>query len=135
VVALVFVLGLLAVAVLLVVLGLAAERQPDVRAVLRRIEPLSPGQRARLGVWFAKDRRVPALVRLLPLTAFVYNVIPLDFIPDPIPGIGRFDDRIVLALACWCAVRLARAPFEEHLARIEFVREAGAARFEDPPPV
>ena len=63
-----------------------------------------------------------------------YWIIPFDFIPDPFPRIGRFDDRVALALACWCAVRLARVPFQEHLTRIEYLREVEAARFDDMPP-
>jgi uncharacterized membrane protein YkvA (DUF1232 family) len=133
-VALVFIVAVLAVAVVLSLLGLAAERQPDIRGVLRRIERLSHPQRGRLGVWLAKDPRVSPLVRYLPLTAFVYWIIPFDFIPDPFPKIGRFDDRIALALACWCVVRLARAPFEEHLARIEYLREVEEAHLDDLPP-
>ena len=132
--ALVFILALLTLVALLAFLGLAVERQPDVRGVLGRIEPLSHPQRGRLGVWIAKDPRVPALVRYLPLTAFVYWIIPFDFIPDPFPRIGRFDDRVALALACWCVIRLARVPFHEHLTRIEYLREVEAARFDDMPP-
>jgi uncharacterized membrane protein YkvA (DUF1232 family) len=133
-VALVFILAVLTLAVLLSFLGLAAERQPDVRGALRRIEPLSHPHRGRLGVWIAKDPRVPVFVRYLPLTAFVYWIIPFDFIPDPFPRIGRFDDRVALALACWCAVRLARVPFHEHLTRIEYLREVEIARLDDMPP-
>jgi uncharacterized membrane protein YkvA (DUF1232 family) len=133
-VVLVFIVAVLALAVLLSFLGLAAERQPDVRGALRRIEPLSHPQRGRLGVWVAKDPRVPALVRYLPLTAFIYWIIPFDFIPDPLPRIGRFDDRVALALACWCVVRLARVPLHEHLTRIEYLREVEEARLDDSPP-
>ena len=131
---LVFLLALLALAVLLSFLGLAAERQPDVREALSRIEPLSHPLRGRLGVWIAKDPRVPVVVRYLPLTAFVYWIIPFDFIPDPFPRIGRFDDRVALAVACWCVVRLARVPFREHLTRIEYLREVESARLDDMPP-
>jgi uncharacterized membrane protein YkvA (DUF1232 family) len=132
-VVMVFLVAVVAVAVLLSLLGLAAERQPDVRGVLRRIEPLSHPQRGRLGVWLAKDSRVSPLVRYLPLTAFVYWIIPFDFIPDAFPRIGRFDDRMALALACWCAVRVAPRAFEEHLGRIEYLREVEEARLDDPP--
>lgn len=133
-IALVFIGAVLALAVLLSLLGLAAERQPDVQRMLRRIAPLSHPQRGRLGVWLAKDTRVPPLVRYLPLAAFVYWIIPFDFIPDPFPRIGRFDDRIALALACWCVVRLARGPVEEHLARIEYLHEVEEAWLDDLPP-
>jgi uncharacterized membrane protein YkvA (DUF1232 family) len=125
--------GFAALVILIAWAGLAAERQPRVRAALRRMEPLSPPQRGRLGVWFAKDPQVPALVRLMPLTAFVYWVTPIDFIPDFIPGAGYFDDRIALALATWFATRWAPDAFEEHLARIEYLHEVALARSELPP--
>ncbi|MSP22626.1 MAG: DUF1232 domain-containing protein [Dehalococcoidia bacterium] len=79
---------LVATAVALAALGMAAERRPAVRDVLRRIEPLSYPQRGRLGVWLAKDPQVPPLVRYLQLAAFIYWIIPIDFIPDALPRIG-----------------------------------------------
>lgn len=129
---LLFIGAFVAVLVLLGFAGLAAERQPRVRGILRRIEPLTHSQRGRLGVWIARDARVPAPVRLLPITAFVYRVIPLDLIPDPIPRVGYVDDRVALALAVWCVARWAGPALEEHLARIEFVHAAGLARRADP---
>lgn len=133
-IALVFIGVVLGLALALSLLGLAAERQPAVEVVLRRIAPLSHPQRGRLGVWLAKDPRVPALVRYLPLTAFVYWIIPFDFIPDFFPRVGRFDDRVALALSCWCVLAVARAPFEEHLSRIEYLRAVEEARLDDLPP-
>ncbi len=128
---LMFLLGFLGLIALLAYGGLAAERQPAVRAVLRRIDPLTHAQRGRLGVWIARDSRVPAPLRFMPITAFVYWVTPIDLIPDPIPRIGFVDDRIVLALAIWCVARWAPGPLEEHLARIEFLHEAELARQAD----
>lgn len=123
--------GFVATLALLAYAGLAAERQPAVRAALRRIGPLTHPQRGRLGVWIARDSRVPAPVRLLPIAAFVYWVTPFDLIPDPIPRIGYFDDRVVLALAIWCVATWAARPLDEHLTRIEFLHEAELARRAD----
>lgn len=108
-------LGLIATA------GLSAERDPRVAEVTRRLKTLSHEQRARIGVAIARDKRVPPLVRLLPLTAFVYWVTPIDLIPDMIPKIGYFDDRIVLALSLRITLALSRRGlFEEHLRRGEW---------------
>ncbi|MFN8639756.1 MAG: XdhC family protein [Dehalococcoidia bacterium] len=101
-------LGLATIVALLTLAGLFARRDPDVHTLMFRIEALPHGLRGRLGVWIARDREASALVRFLPLTAFVYWVTPLDLIPDFIPGIGFFDDRLVLALALWCVGRVSR---------------------------
>lgn len=106
------------------VLGGAAARQPRVNALSRRLDPLTHAERARFSLWVIKDPRVPALVRYLPLIAFMYWVAPIDFIPDPLPGIGYADDRIAVALALWCLVRWTPAvAVEEHLQRIEYFHE------------
>lgn len=114
----------------LVVVGLVAEREPRVHAARRRLEGLAPPLRGRLGVWFARDRRVPMVVRLLPITAVVYGATPLDLLPDILPGVGRLDDRAVLAIALWVVTLAAPAPFEEHLSRVEFLRDAAEAQSE-----
>ena len=41
------------------------------------------------------DRRVPLAVKGLPLAAVIYLVLPLDFVPDILPGLGQLDDLIV----------------------------------------
>lgn len=119
---------------LLVVVGLVAERAPRVRAAVRRLEGLTPPLRGRLGVWIARDRRVPMIVRLLPITAIVYGVTPLDLLPDLLPGVGRLDDRAVLAIALWAVTAVSPTAFEEHLSRVEFLRDAAAAQSDDPAP-
>ncbi|MEZ4501933.1 MAG: DUF1232 domain-containing protein [Dehalococcoidia bacterium] len=123
-------------------LGLASERAPRVAAVLPRLNRLSHGQRGRLGVWVAKDPRFPWGIRILPLTAFVYWVTPIDLIPDGIPRIGYLDDRAILALSLRLALRGRGAEyFEEHLQRVEYLQELrdaqdeGAPEEEDPAPL
>ena len=138
------VLSLFALVVLLIVqAGLAAERHPRVAEIQRRLAPITHPQRARFGVDIFRDKRVPALVRLLPITAFVYWVTPVDLIPDFIPGIGYFDDRIVLALSLRITLALSpRGLLEEHLRRAEWLaqeqrdaeRQPGLYRGGDRPP-
>ena len=44
-----------------------------------------------------KDRRVPFLIKLIPVAAFVYLISPLDFLPDLlIPVFGFADDLAIL---------------------------------------
>ena len=104
--------------------GLSAERDPRVAEITRRLNALSHAERARVGVTIARDRRFPALVRLLPITAFVYWVTPIDLIPDMIPKIGYFDDRIVLALSLRITLALSRRGLvEEHVRRGEWLAQ------------
>ena len=42
-----------------------------------------------------RDRRVGALIKLLPIMAVIYVVSPLDVLPDIIPVVGWVDDLIV----------------------------------------
>ncbi len=116
---------------LLLAAGQLAERASRVREGLRRLDGLVPPLRGRLGVWIAKDPRVPVLARFLPLTAFVYGVTPLDLLPDVLPGVGRLDDRAVLAIALWAVTAVAPSRFEEHLARVEFLRDAALEQLSD----
>ena len=123
-----FVLLVVGVVAVWVALGLLAERDPRVRAVIQRLEGLGHPERGRLGVWIAKDKQFPLLVRLLPITAFVYWVTPLDIIPDGIPKIGYLDDRAVLGYALWLTLHLGpRARFEEHLQHAEWFAARGFA--------
>ena len=127
-------LAVLGLAIALGMLGLASERSPRVAAVRPRLDRLSHGQRGRLGVWVAKDPRFPWGVRILPLTAFVYWVTPLDLIPDGIPRIGYLDDRALLGLSLRLALRGRGAEyFEEHLQRAEYLEELREARDEGAP--
>lgn len=114
---------------LLGMIGLASEREPGVAAVRARLDRLTHSERGRLGVWIAKDDRFSWAVRPLPLTAFVYWVTPIDFIPDGIPRIGYLDDRVVLALSLRLTLQgRGRRLFEEHLGRAEYLHEVNAAR-------
>jgi uncharacterized membrane protein YkvA (DUF1232 family) len=55
----------------------------------------------------ARDRRVPALRRLLLIVLGAYLVSPIDLIPDFIPGIGQLDDAAIAAMVLRSVVRSA----------------------------
>ncbi len=46
-----------------------------------------------------RDPAVPRGAKLAPALALVYLAIPIDLIPDFIPGIGQLDDVIIVAWA------------------------------------
>lgn len=54
------------------------------------------------GYYCAFDSKTPSKVRLTLIGALAYFVLPLDFVPDIILGIGFGDDLAVLAAALKC---------------------------------
>ena len=54
---------------------------------------------ARLASGLAKDPRVPARNKLIFAGITAYVVMPVDLIPDWLPGIGRLDDIIMACVA------------------------------------
>ncbi len=53
----------------------------------------------RLAMSLAKDSRVPRRNKLIFAGVAAYLVMPVDLIPDWLPGIGRLDDLIMLCVA------------------------------------
>jgi uncharacterized membrane protein YkvA (DUF1232 family) len=84
-------LGLYAVAVAAL---LAAGRREDARA-LAGFVPDCAVMVARL----ARDQRVSRLRRVALLCVVAYLALPIDIVPDFLPGVGQLDDAVVLALA------------------------------------
>ena len=81
----------------------------------RSLTPRSPGFfrevwiRVRLVLRLMADRRVPVLLKLLPLGSFVYLVFP-DLLPGPI------DDTLVIGLGAYLFVELCPpAVVKEHM--------------------
>jgi len=74
-----------------------------------------------------KHPRTPRLARLLLWLAVGYLVLPIDLIPDCLPGIGHLDDLILVPALILLALKLvppdvvaqcrARAKEQEHAAR------------------
>jgi uncharacterized membrane protein YkvA (DUF1232 family) len=54
-----------------------------------------------------KDPRVSLIAKSLPVLAVLYVVLPLDIIPDWIPGLGQLDDAAVVILAIRGLLRLS----------------------------
>jgi uncharacterized membrane protein YkvA (DUF1232 family) len=46
----------------------------------------------RLIVKLMQDKRVPFYLKALPIAAMAYFVMPIDFVPDFIIGLGQLDD-------------------------------------------
>lgn len=115
-------LWLLMVAVaFLIVATLAAlslRRDPFARATLAALQRLGWRQRFDVARAIARDRRVPRLVRWLPVVLAVYLAFPIDVIPDFIPVLGQLDDVLAVALVLWLLIRLVpHEVIEQQLAR------------------
>jgi uncharacterized membrane protein YkvA (DUF1232 family) len=55
-----------------------------------------------------QDERVPTLLKVaVPLGVALYFVMPLDLIPDFLPGLGQIDDIAVLLMAMNLFVKMA----------------------------
>jgi uncharacterized membrane protein YkvA (DUF1232 family) len=63
------------------------------------------------------DPRVPAWTKLIPFVGLIYVISPIDFIPDPILGLGQLDDIGILLLGL--RVFLQLAPEEIVLQHVE----------------
>jgi len=54
----------------------------------------------------SRDKRVPALPKIIAGFVLAYALSPIDLIPDFIPVVGYLDDIILLPLGIWVAIRL-----------------------------
>jgi uncharacterized membrane protein YkvA (DUF1232 family) len=101
---------IIGLAIALVAAGLAfgavvfAVRSPDQSfGEIARIVPDS----VRLAAALYRDRTLPSSVRWRLRIALIYNIQPINLIPDAIPVIGFADNVVVLAWALRGAVRIA----------------------------
>ncbi len=53
----------------------------------------------RLSYRLLRDPRVPVRRRMVAAAALGYVVLPVDIIPDAIPGLGQVDDLVVVSVA------------------------------------
>lgn len=54
----------------------------------------------RLALRLFRDQRVPALTKLvIPGVALAYLLLPVDLLPDVLPGLGQLDDLAMIAFA------------------------------------
>lgn len=64
-------------------------------------------QQARLTFSLMLDRQVPLYLKALPFAAIAYLLMPIDFLPDVVPGLGQLDDLGVLLLGAKVFIELA----------------------------
>jgi uncharacterized membrane protein YkvA (DUF1232 family) len=83
--------------------------------------------RGRLAWRLLNDARVPSWVKIaIPLAVLLYFVMPVDFIPDFIPGLGQLDDLGVLLIGMSLVIRFSPAyVVDEHKMALGY--EAGGA--------
>jgi uncharacterized membrane protein YkvA (DUF1232 family) len=97
------------------------EREP-----YRSVMKLRTRAKLRLFRAMMTDRRVPIVVRVLPLLLALYLATPIDLVPDFIPVLGYMDDVAVVVLTLALMVKLTpREIIEEHVARLQ-EKTAGA---------
>lgn len=89
--------------VVLAVLLLAVRSPGQSVAAMARVFPAA----LRLAAALYRDPTVPSSVRWRLLIALVYNIQPINLIPDFIPVIGFADNVVVLAWALRSSVRIA----------------------------
>lgn len=66
------------------------------------------------------DRRVGAVAKALLVSAAVYAVSPLDFIPDLFPLLGQVDDLTIFVMACRMFIQLApKEVVAEHVQQLD----------------
>lgn len=64
-------------------------------------------RQARLAWYLIRSPEVPLYLKLLPVLAVVYVLLPTDFIPDVFPVIGQLDDITALLVGAKVFIELA----------------------------
>jgi uncharacterized membrane protein YkvA (DUF1232 family) len=77
-------------------------------------------------VWYLfRDPEVPVYLKLLPVAAVLYTLMPFDLIPDMIVGLGQLDDLTILLLGG--KVFIEMSPPEVVARYLKTMRQAAAA--------
>ncbi len=120
-------LGSVAAVIALLVLAavlLFAQRNSEHVALAKRIARLPLGNKARLAIALARDKRIPLAVRTIPPALILYLAMPLDIIPDFIPVLGQLDDLLVVALGMGLLLRFTpREALVEHVYNLEMAQK------------
>lgn len=64
-------------------------------------------QQLRLALHLMVDRQVPLYLKALPIAAIAYLLMPFDFLPDVVPGLGQLDDLTILILGAKVFIEMA----------------------------
>lgn len=97
------------------------ERQVNEETALARNEEDSGffselWQQIRLVYRLLLDPEVPIYLKVLPLAAVIYLLLPFDFLPDVIPGLGQLDDITILIVGAKMFIDMApHQVVERHL--------------------
>jgi uncharacterized membrane protein YkvA (DUF1232 family) len=76
-------------------------------------------QQVKLAYYLLLDPRVNPLIKLIPLVAVGYLLLPTDIIPDVIPVVGQLDDLVVIMLGLRLFFEFAPpSVVQEHLRRL-----------------
>ncbi len=95
-------------------------RDPEERALVKRVTRLPVRDKLRLALALARDSRIPLVVRVIPPGLILYLATPIDLIPDFIPVIGHLDDLLIAIIGVGLLLRFTpRYVLEEHVARLE----------------
>jgi uncharacterized membrane protein YkvA (DUF1232 family) len=120
--------GLLLIAVGLWVVSVAALIAAGRREDARALAGFIPDCAVMVGR-LARDRRIPRARRAVLFAVLGYLALPIDLVPDFLPGIGQLDDAVVLGLALRVVVRggggeLVREAWPGPPASLQFVLRA-----------
>ena len=85
-------------------------------------------------VWrLLRDSDVPSSLKLIPLATLLYLLFPIDFIPDPMLGLGQLDDIGVILLGLKLFIELSPQEIVRHHLR-EMRSVSGSYRMVDEEP-
>lgn len=70
------------------------------------------------------DPEVPLYLKLLPFAGIVYLLLPFDFLPDVIPGLGQLDDLTILIVGAKVFIDMAPHQIVERHIRNMRLRES-----------
>jgi uncharacterized membrane protein YkvA (DUF1232 family) len=82
-------------------------------------------------IWLAvRDRRTPALAKVVGLLVVGYALSPIDLVPDFIPVLGLIDDALLIPAGVWLFARLVPAELlAEHRATAEAASERPVSKW------
>ncbi|WP_420641874.1 YkvA family protein [Candidatus Leptofilum sp.] len=79
-------------------------------------------QQARLVYYLLRDPEVPFYLKLLPFTAVLYLLWPVDLLPDVLLGLGQLDDLTALLVSSKVFIEMAPPHLvAQHMDRIRAV--------------
>lgn len=79
-------------------------------------------QQVRLVYKLLLDPEVPIYLKALPFVAVVYLLMPFDFLPDVIPGLGQLDDLTILIIGAKMFIDMApQEVVQRHLRNLQSI--------------